>query len=147
MLNFAKLTLHFLVAAIIAFLFASIFHTQFVLHELTKVGVEIDMTTRLSGTFDDLMGLAPGYGPIIAIALLLGFLIMTAVKRFIPSLGYWAYPLAGILAIGTAHLAMHPIFNVTLIAGARSTMGIVFQCIAGFVGGYVFMRFRLNSQP
>ena len=139
---FAQLTIQFVIAALIAFVFASIFHTQFVLHELIKVGAEISFTTRIDTTFGDLLGLAPGYGPIVALALLLGFLIMLLVRRFFPALGFWIYPIAGFVAIATAHLAMHPIFNVTLIAGARGTLGLLFQCLAGALGGYVFMKFR-----
>ena len=144
-MKFLTLVGHFLLAVLVTFILASVSHSHFVMQRLIEVGVEIDLATRLASTWDDLLGLAPGYAPIIAAALLLGFLIMSTLQRFLSIPSLLVYPLAGVLAIATAHLAMHPIFNVTLIAGARGTAGLLFQCLAGLAGGFVFLQLRSNN--
>lgn len=140
--SFFRLVIHFVFAVSATFLVASIAHSQFVLNELASLGISIDFATRFSSTLDDISGLLPGYGGIIFVGLLIGFSVMGLVRKFRPATSYWVYPVAGLLTIMVAHLAMHPIFNVTLIAGARSTAGIIFQGLAGLIGGYVFMQLR-----
>lgn len=132
----------FLLAVICSYVLASLFHTQFVLHELTKLGVEISVATRLSTSLEDLLGLLPAYGSAICLALLCGFLITTLLIRLRANLSLWLYPLAGGIAILVALLVMHPILDITLIAGARTPLGVAMQCLAGVFGGWVFMHER-----
>ena len=126
---FLNLLFHFFIAIVVTFVLASMAHSQFVLHELSSLGVTIDLATRVSSTLDDLGGLIPGYGGILAVGLLIGLSVMALVRKLRPQTSYWVYPLAGLLAVLVAHLAMYPIFNVTLIAGARSTFGMI---LSGF---------------
>ena len=133
--------LKFIVAVIISFILASIAHSQFVLAGLTGIGVEIATSDRISMTLDDIKGLALGYGSVILIALGTGFLIINAISKWVFTLPKLRYPLSGFLAIAGALLAMQPILNVTLIAGAREPLGFFLQCVAGLVGGLVFMAF------
>lgn len=137
-----KILGHLVIAILATFVLASLSHSQFVLHELAGLGVTIDFATRVSSSLDDLSGLLPGYGGILTVGFVIAFSVMGLIRKFRPTTSYWVYPLAGFLAVMVAHLAMHPIFNVTLIAGARSPLGLAFQCLAGLVGGYVFMRLR-----
>jgi hypothetical protein len=139
---YIRLTSHFLIATLCTFILASLLHSQFVLYELSSIGVTIDWPIRLSSSLDDLLGLSSGYGPIIALGLLFGFSVMAYFRRKHPTATPWLYPLAGLLAMLTMQLAMHPIFDITLIAGARSPWGFAAQCFAGFVGGWVFMHLR-----
>ncbi|MCC2604987.1 hypothetical protein [Planctobacterium marinum] len=137
-----KLLLHFSVAVLTTFCIASIAHSQFVLAALTDVGVTIPLADRLSMTLSDLIGLLPGYGAIILLSLLVGFLIVEGLSRWVRPLPAIRYPVAGLLAMCCALLAMHPIFNVSLIAGARTELGFLSQILAGAVGGWVFMQCR-----
>lgn len=137
-----KLVSHFLIAAMATFILASLAHSQFVLHELSKLGVEIDFATRLSSTLDDLTGLMPTYGIVIAVSLLLGFVITRLIRKFLTKPALWLYPIAGFVAILTAHIAMHPILDITLIAGARSAPGLICQCLAGAFGGWAYINMR-----
>ncbi len=137
-----KLVSHFLIASMATFVLASLAHSQFVLHELGALGVEIDFATRLSSTLDDFIGLMPTYGIVITVSLLLGFVITSLIRKYLKHLGYWLYPIAGFVAILMAHIAMHPILDITLIAGARSTFGLICQCLAGAFGGWAFMNMR-----
>ena len=132
----------FLLAVLCSFILASLFHSQFVLHGLVKLGIEIDFMTRLSSSFEDMQGLLPTYGAIILVALLTGFTITWLVRKYFTHLTIWLYPLAGAMSIGIALLAMQPILNITLIAGAREIFGFAMQCVAGLIGGWVFMYQR-----
>ncbi|TRY30584.1 hypothetical protein [Aliiglaciecola sp. M165] len=142
-----RLFVDFVAAVTACFVLASLFHTQSVLYRLIELGVDIDFSTRLSTSLDDMIGLFPAYGGTIFLALLIGFsvaaLIQKIIKRSVPEL----YLLAGCFAMLTALLAMHPILNITLIAGARSSFGMGLQSIAGIFGGWVFMyqRKRANA--
>ena len=141
---YLRLCSHFLIATICAFVLASLFHSQFVMAELTAVGINISLTDRLSMSLDDLIGLYPTYGVVIAISLLLAFSLTTLLlKRFtIPfSLLYF---IGGGLSVTTALLVMHPLLDITLIAGARSTFGFIFQALAGAMGGWVFSHLRTH---
>ncbi|AGH43378.1 hypothetical protein C427_1269 [Paraglaciecola psychrophila 170] len=44
-----------------------------------------------------------------------------------------------------ALLAMHPILEITLLAGARSTFGFICQSLAGAMGGVVFANLRIKQ--
>ncbi|TQV73157.1 hypothetical protein FLL45_17040 [Aliikangiella marina] len=138
-----KVVCAFLVTSLIAFLLASIFHTQFVLKELIAIGVEINFGTRLATTIEDIVGLAPGYGAIVTVGLLIGFTVMALIRKYFHLPRYMAYALGGGLAFAAMHWLMYPIFYITLIAGARTNLGFIFQCLAGVIGGLIFARLLL----
>jgi hypothetical protein len=146
-LNFyLRLCTHFLIAVIFAFVIASLFHSQFVMAELSKVGVEILFNARLSMSIDDLLGLYPTYGIVIAVSYFISFIVAgLLIKRFkLPS--YILYCLAGGVGITVALLAMHPILEITLLAGARSALGFACQSLAGAMGGAVFAHLRIKQR-
>lgn len=142
MLKLLTLGLHFFFAVIVSYMLASLAHSQFVLFELAKVGVPIDMASRISMSIDDLLGLFPNYTAAIAFSLLLGFSLMAGLRKYRPHTTFWVYPFAGGLAMLVMLLAMHPILHITLIAGARTPYGILAQTLAGFTGGWLFIRLR-----
>ncbi|MCC2617827.1 hypothetical protein LJ739_16365 [Aestuariibacter halophilus] len=129
---------YYLLAVCSTFILASLLHTQFVLYELQRLSIPIDVATRLSTSADDMLGLAPGYGGVIALALLLGFLVIHGVRHYLRSDHPVWFPLAGTLAMLSALLAMQPILDITLIAGARTLPGLIAQCLAGTMGGWVY---------
>ena len=142
MLFSIRLVSHFLIAAFCTYVLASLFHSQFVLHELSALGVDINWPIRLSFSVDDLLGLSSGYAPVIAIGLLIAFSVMAIIRYKRPATTAWLYPLAGVLAMICMQLAMHRIFDISLIAGARSPWGLAAQCLAGLSGGCLFMLLR-----
>lgn len=140
-----KLVIDYLLAVLVTFCLASISHSQFVLLELAKVGAEISFSTRVSGTFQDLVGFLPAYAPVIALGMLIGFSLITWISsKFKSGFAGW-YPIAGGLSLLTIHAAMYPILEITLIAGARSSAGLAMQVIAGVVGGWVFYQLRQRA--
>ncbi len=93
-------------------------------------------------SIDDLLGLYPTYGIVIAVSYFISFIVAgLLIKRFklSPNILYF---LAGGVGVTVALLAMHPILNITLLAGARSTFGFVCQSLAGAIGGMVFANLR-----
>ena len=130
-----------LLASICTFVFASIAHSQFVLLELVNIDIAIPIGDWIGMTLSDIIGLSLGYGGVICVAMLLCFGLLSLInKRF--KLPIWRYIIFAALAMAVMLLAMQPILNVTLIAGARTTMGFIAQCCAGLVGGYVFAQMR-----
>lgn len=127
----------FLLCWACTYLCASVFHTQMVLHELSKINVVIALEDRLFTTVYDLWGLLPAYGSAIAVALFIALLVTANLtQRF--SRRPYLVPIAGSVAMLTMLLAMYPIMNITLIAGARNAIGLALQMIAGVFGGLAF---------
>jgi hypothetical protein len=143
---YLRVCTHFLIAVIFAFILASLFHSQFVMAELTSVGVNISFNDRLSMSLDDLIGLYPTYGVVIAISLLIAFSITTLLLKFFKISSPILYFIGGGFGVATALLAMHPLLDTTLIAGARSTFGFICQSLAGAMGGWVFSHLRVGSK-
>jgi hypothetical protein len=143
---YLRLCSHFLIAALFAFVLASLFHSQFVMAELTSVGVNISFNDRLSMSLDDLIGLYPTYGMVIALSLLIAFSIATLLLKFVKVPSSRLYFIGGGLGVATALLAMHPLLDTTLIAGARSTFGFISQSLAGAMGGWVFSHLRVQAK-
>lgn len=134
-----RIILGFLAAVASAFVLASAFHTQMVIEALGAAGAAVPLDQRISMTAGDLVGLAPQFGAVIAIALAIGFLVAAGLRRVLKPLAKIAYPLAGAAAIGVALTAMGAAFDgITPIAGARTTLGFALQCLAGAFGGLVF---------
>ncbi|WP_340679227.1 hypothetical protein, partial [Paraglaciecola sp.] len=136
---------HFFAASLLTFLLASIVHSQFVIHALVAIDIEVSYLDRLGMTIQDIQGLFPTLGPIISFSLLCGFLLVTLLNKFKPSANQYNYlllPLAGGVALWLMIIAMHPIMNITLIASARSSAGIMSLSMCGVLGGWVFWRLR-----
>lgn len=134
-----RILLGFLAAVAAAFVLASAFHTHMVIDALGAAGAVVSLDRRLSMTVNDLAGLAPQFGAVVAIALAVGFLVAAGLRRVLKPLAPLAYPLAGAAAIGVALTAMSAAFDgITPIAGARTMLGFALQCLAGAVGGLVF---------
>ena len=136
---------HFFAASLLTFLLASIVHSQFVIHALISIDIEVTWLDRLNMTLQDLQGLFPTLGPIISFSLLCGFLLVALLKKFKPSTNQYNYvllPLAGGVALWLMIIAMHPIMNITLIASARSSAGIASLSVCGVIGGWLFWRLR-----
>ena len=153
MLNMKNLTrraaFHFIPSWAVGFLLASVFHSISILIGLVQIDVVLTLHNWFSMLWQDALGLLPTYGAIIAVTLLLAFSTThfvidrlsfnsgntnTRVKRLV------LFMLAGGLSFLLMLLAMQPILNVTLIAGARSALGLVAQCVAGICAGGLYSQ-------
>ena len=128
----------FIIAALVAFVAASLIHTQVILAGLSELGADVPLSLRMSTSLADLLGLAPAFGAVVAIALLLGLLIAGFARRFIPLPRLAAFAIAGAAAMAATLWLMHLSYAITPIASARTTGGLLLLCLAGALGGMVF---------
>ncbi len=141
-----RIVVGYLLAVVATTAFAAAFHTHMVVAGLKKSGAAIPVNAQLGMTASDLAGLAPQYGMVIGIALLVGFLIAALLRRVLKPLALIAYPLAGAAAIAVALTAMGMAFDgITPIAGARSALGLALQCLAGAIGGLIFSMIAVRK--
>lgn len=125
-------------AALITTFLASLGHSIMVQHELTALGVEIPLGTRLLTMGRDFAGLAPALGGILSGALLVAFLIASFLRPRAGWLAPIAYPLAGWAAVALALFVMQLVFGFSPLAGARSPGGFLLMSLSGLVGGAVY---------
>jgi hypothetical protein len=149
-----------LMTTLVTFSIASALHTQSVLSGLISVGAEIPLGLRIETVFIDFVGLLPTYGSIVFVGMLIAMAVATLIAKKIqatprehttkmpqkiPKSALWVYTLAGAVAMFTLLAAMHPILNVSIIAGARGFSGLLTQSIAGAIGGAVFGLIRSKT--
>ena len=131
-------------SAVATYVFASVFHTQTILHGLTSLGITVSFMDRLRMTGGDLSGLM-AYSFVIAIGLLIAFSVMGLLGRSLPLSPWVCYPVGGVLAMLTMLLLMKAVFSITPIASARELPGLLLQCSAGLIGGLVFARVLVSA--
>lgn len=130
-----------LLATLVSLIFASLAHSHFVQRELLALGTEMSWGARLGAMLRDMIGLAPAFGGIIFVSLLIGFCIAGLLRRRWNVPATIAYPLAGWAALATALFAMQLQFTFSPIAGARTWAGFAAISFAGAIGGLVFAWF------
>ncbi len=130
----------YLGAVATAYILASIASTQSVLANLAEMGVSIELHTRFEAIGHDLLGLLSIYLPIIAVAFLIAWPVTALIVKWLPRLRTAGYVLGGFVAIVGAHLILKQLVDITGIAAARTTFGLVVQGLAGAAGGLMFVR-------
>jgi hypothetical protein len=131
----------FLATLLVLIILGSIASTHFVLLGLSDLGVEIPFSDRLSMTLQDIVGIAPLYGVIFGLGLIVAFIAATFVTRLAPSLRWFVYLVAGAAAIGVTLTTLQIAFDgIMPIAGARSGGGFAAQVVVGAIAGYLFAR-------
>lgn len=135
-MKFVRWNVALLVAALSTYVIGVIANSQFVMN---AHGVPISLAERVNMTAFDVSNMWL-YFVVILIALLLGFLIAMALKRLLPGLSRYAFPIAGAVAIGATLGLMYLQFQTVPISGARSGLGFASQVLAGGIGGWVFSR-------
>lgn len=136
-----RVVLAWLAALVVTYALAAALSTQFVLARLADLDVDLSLTTRLLTTLQDIAGMAGMYLPLIAVALLVGFIVAALVVRWLlPGWQRLGYPLAGACAMVVLLATMEQVFAIAPVAGARSLFGLLMQGFAGAVGGLIFQR-------
>jgi len=131
----------FLLAVIVTYAAASTFYTQQVLAQQAAFGAGYTPVQQGQAYLENLIGLAPAFGAVIAIALAVGFVVAALVKRVVRPLARIAYPVAGAAAVFTAIYLIENFAGgggVGAIGGARDGVGMALQALAGLAGGTVF---------
>lgn len=134
-----------LVAGAATYILGSIINTQFV---IGAHNIAVDFGDRINMTLFDISNMYL-YLAIIMIAFIIGFSVAWVVKRFLPSLRAYAYPIAGGAALGLALGLMYIQFQTIPISGARSLAGYFSQVLAGCFGGWIFaaIAMRKHNMP
>ncbi len=144
-MKLGRTILAFLLAVAASYVVAIIFFTQQVIAKRAAIGANYTSEQQLATFVDNFLGLAPAYGVVVAIALLLGFLVAAGVKRILTPLAPVAYPIGGAAAVYAAIFLIENTAGsggVGALEGARGAVGMGLQSFAGFIGGIVFAMMR-----
>jgi hypothetical protein len=140
-MKISKAIFAYLLAVVATTVLGSVAATQFILAELRTMQVEVPFGVRIETTVHDVIGMSPTFAPIVAGALLVAFLVAALLTRFVPLPDRRWYLVGGFVAIIAALLLIKAVLGGTPIAGARDTLGLVSQGIAGLLGGWIFAKF------
>lgn len=134
----------FVVAIFAAYLFGTLTYSQLALAPLVEMGMPVDSAVRMGTFWHDFTHMFDLYLPLLTVALFLGFTITRIVLRWVPQLRTLGFILAGFCAMWLMDYLLgavltggtHPI-PVTRFFGGWLT-----QCLAGALGGYVYVLMR-----
>jgi len=145
MANILKRIGAWLAAVIAAVILGVAIQTQNVIARLGNIGADVSFGERLSMTSYDISHLGSLYGIFMAIALAIAFLAGGLVYHFAKFGRPLIYSVAGGIAILVMLFAMkRAFFDIHIIAGARDSLGIALQILAGVIGGWVFAHLTRN---
>jgi len=138
-----------LISAVVTTIIATFLQTQRVIGNLSDIGVSVSLWKRLGMSFYDITHLGTIYIIFITLALLGAFLTSGIVFHFVKFGRSLIYVIAGAIAIFVMLMLMkRAFFDVHLIAGARDGAGIMWQMLAGAIGGFTFARLtRSRNAP
>ena len=134
--------LAYVLAVGVALIAASAASTHFVVAGLEAIGAEIGVSERIDMVLNDLKGLGPTYGVVIAVGFAIALPVGWLIGQILKPIRFLRFPLAGAAAIGAALYAMLQLYDVIPIIGAQSTEGFAAQLAAGALGGLVFAVLR-----
>lgn len=130
----------FVAALLITYLFGTLTYSQLIMGNLVEMGMPVDAGVRAAAFWHDFTHMYDLYLPLVAVALLLGFIVAGIVLRWVPQIRVLGYLLAGFMAI----FVMDYLLGAVLTGGThplvvtRTTVGLLSQCLAGALGGLTF---------
>jgi len=130
------------VAVLLTYVLASLTASHSVAGHLADLGVPLSLGERLQMSARDLLGMAGLYLPLIAVALLLAWPVAAWLGRRNSERRTPLFMLAGATAMICIHLALNWSFDITLVAVARTPLGLLSQALAGAAGGWMFTRLK-----
>lgn len=130
----------YVLAVLLAYLFASVAATQLVLAQVAAMGVAVSLGDRLTASLHDLQGLILSYLLLIAVAFAVALPVAAGLHWQLQRQRALLYGLAGFIAIVALHTIMKAVLGVSGIAATRSLAGLLSQGVAGAFGGLCFHR-------
>ncbi len=145
--NSVRIVVGFVGAVAATYVLSVLAYTQLNLANLVEMGLEVSMATRTGAALHDLSGMLPLYFTIITVALALGFGIAALILRWVPQLRTLGYVSAGFVAIFVVDFLLGAVLTggTHPLPVTRTTIGLLSQCVAGAVGGYVFTLLYRSS--
>lgn len=137
-----------LLAVAIAAVGGTLVQVQANVSALTALGVAVPFGDRAAMLAHDLAHFAPLYAALIAAGYIVAWPIAAGLARWRPRWRGVLFPLAGFSALATMLVAMKAALPITVIAAARSPLGVTLLCLAGAVAGLVYVRltrYRISS--
>ena len=131
----------FVAALAATYIVGTLSYSQLNLASLVELNMPVDASVRLHTAWHDMTSMYGLYLPLVGVALLLAFLVTGPVLRWLPQLRVLGYILGGAAAIWV----MDYLLGAFLTGGThplvvtRTPAGLLSQCLAGAVGGYVFV--------
>lgn len=114
--------------------------SQFIMAEVSGMGLVVPLSARIETTMNDIIGMAPLFGVIFGSALLISILVAGVVSRFVPTLSTVIHIAAAASAIVVTLEIMKAVFAITAIAATRDWDGYLSLCLIGGLAGYVFIK-------
>ena len=149
--------LSYAAAVVLTTVLACAFSGHLVLWALSEdLGVAIGAGRWLATLAKDVVGMAPFYGGVIAVAFLIAFPVAALIVKWLrlrgvasPRLSHVGFTAAGAVAMLAMLLILRGLLEVTPVAGARTAVGLAAQALAGAAGGLLFawLRNRTTGEP
>ena len=139
-MKFVHVIFAYVLAVVATTVLGSVAATQFILAELRTMQVAVPFSVRIETTVHDIVGMGPTFAPIVAGALLVAFLVAALLTRFKPLPDRRWYLVGGFIGIIAALLLVKAVLGGTPIAGARGTLGLMSQGMAGLFGAWLFAQ-------
>ncbi len=133
-----RIPVAFVVGALAAYLPGAFISTQMVLNRTADLGIPVSMGMRLELAGLDLVGMAPTYLPLLAVALMIGLAVSRFALRFVRLAHGVGYMIGGASAILTLHLILVAVFEMHPLPATRSALGLMAQTLTGALGGLAF---------
>lgn len=136
----------YLVAVFMTYILSVVIVSQFNIASIAALGYPATMADRITTSWQDLLGMAASYLPLIAIALFIAWLFTgLLLTRFI-NRSLFLYALAGMTGVMAIHVILNIVFGIHPIAPTRSLAGLISQGMVGAIGGVCFYKlaFREN---
>jgi hypothetical protein len=137
-MSMLKTVLFFISAVIDAALLTSIVSTQLVLADIKSFGLEVSIGDRLEATTHDLIGLMLPLLILIGLSFLVSFVIARYAVRIIGGNRTLWYMAAGFTSVPAAILIIKFIMGGTLLAAARTSLGMFLVACCCMAGGWIF---------
>jgi MFS family permease len=139
----------FIFGTLITYLIAVPCVSLFNIASIVDLGYPVPFASRIGTVAHDIPGMVSLYMPIIAVALLIGWLFTgLLLTRFIQRTAF-IYALAGFTALVAVHMILHALLGLSGIAATRTLAGLLAQGVAGGFGGWAFYTcaFRAANKP
>ena len=137
-MSMLKTALFFISAVIDAALLTSIVSTQLVLADIKSFGLEVSIGDRLEATTHDLIGLMLPLLILIGLSFLVSFVIARYAVRIIGGNRTLWYMAAGFTSVPCAILIIKFVMGGTLLAAARTSLGMFLVACCCMAGGWIF---------
>jgi drug/metabolite transporter (DMT)-like permease len=133
-----KTILFFISAVIDAAILTSVVSTQLVLADIKRFGLEVSIGDRVEATIHDLIGLMLPLLMLIGLSFLISFVIARYAYRTLGGNRTLWYMAAGFTSVPAAILIIKYFMGGTLLASARTSLGMFLVACCCMAGGWMF---------